>query len=361
MVFRKYWRFMLLGIFLLAVAPVSMAAQHCVVLQYHHVSEDTPGVTSVTPAQFQAHLDYLHANRFQVLALSDVVRQLREGAELPDDCVALSIDDAFVSSYHEAWPRARAYGYPLTVFVSTQSVDEGLRGYLNWDQMREMAADGVEFQNHTHSHDHLVRLKPDESMEDWEQRVALDILLAQNRIQQEIGTAPTLFAYPYGEYTTQLQKLVLSMGLAGFGQQSGPAWSEGDFAALPRFPMNTVYASMRTFPTKVRTLPLPIVSARPQEPIVENDVWQPVLELTFKPDVVNPKRLTCFVNGVPDVEYRWALPKVEVVPKGVLHVGRNRYNCTLPGPDGRFHWYSHNWLRRHEDGSWYRESSIMAH
>jgi hypothetical protein len=220
----------------------------------------------------------------------------------------------------------------------------------------------VEFQNHSHSHDHLVRLRRGESMEDWEQRVASEILQAQNRIHKELGIAPTLFAYPYGEYNTSLKALVRSMGLVGFGQQSGPAWSGGNFGALPRFPMNALYASMRTFPTKVRTLPLPILSAEPQEPVVEDDVWQPTLALAFKPGVSAEKRLTCFVNGSPDVEYRWADggTVVEVTPKGVLQVGRNRYNCTLPGPQGRYHWYSHNWMRRNADGSWYREVSVIG-
>ena len=339
------------------------AAQHCVVLQYHHVSGDTPGITSVTPEQFQQHLDYLHEHRFHVLPLSEVVGRLKARQELPDDCVALTIDDAFVSAYTEAWPRARRYGYPLTVFVSTESVDRQLPAFMTWDQMREMAGDGVAFQNHSRSHDHLVRLHEGESMDDWEQRVASDILRAQNRIKTELGTTPALFAYPYGEYNLSLSRLVRSMGLTGFGQQSGPAWADGDFGALPRFPMNTVYANMRTFPTKVRTLPLPIVSAEPQEPLVEDTVWQPTLTLTFKPGVAHAERLTCFVNGSPEVEYRWSPDGrvVEVTPKGVLQVGRNRYNCTLPGPEGRYHWYSHIWMRRNADGSWYREVSVSGH
>jgi len=353
----------LLAATLLVASSSVGAAHHCVVLQYHHVSESTPGITSVTPGQFQEHLDYLNQHSFHVLPLSEVVSKLQAKQELPENCVALTIDDAFNSAYREAWPRTRKYGYPLTVFVSTESVDQKLSSYMSWDQMREMAGDGVEFQNHSHSHDHLVRLREGESLEDWEQRIASEILLAQNRIQHELGATPTLFAYPYGEYNVRLQNVVRSMGLTGFGQQSGPAWGAGNPAALPRFPMNTVYASMRTFPTKVRTLPLPIVSAEPQEPVVEVDEWQPTLTLRFKPGVDNVKHLTCFANGSPDIDYRWSddLSTVEVTPKSLLRVGRNRYNCTLPGPEGRYHWYSHNWIRRDDDGNWYRETVITGH
>ena len=43
------------------------AADHGVILLYHHVSSETPGITSVTPEQFEDHLEYLAENEFQVI------------------------------------------------------------------------------------------------------------------------------------------------------------------------------------------------------------------------------------------------------------------------------------------------------
>ena len=344
----------------LIIARGVFAADHCVVLQYHHISEDTPGITSVTPEQFQEHLDYLLEHDHAVMALEDVITALKTDIELPDKCVALTIDDAYLSAYTEAFPRTVRYEFPLTVFVSTEQVDSGLAAYLNWDQMREMQSKGVSFQNHSHSHGHLIRRLEGESSDDWEQRVAADIQTAQNRIRSELGITPTLFAYPYGEYNQALKQAVASMGMIGFGQQSGPLWRQADFTALPRFPMVSFYARMRTFTKKIASLPLPITGAFPEDPVVEIDEWHPALTLIFKPDVDNAKALTCFVNGSPKVNYQWLdqpAGAVVVTPKGRLNVGRNRTNCTLPvAGTGRFSWYSHNWIRRHEDGSWYRES-----
>jgi peptidoglycan/xylan/chitin deacetylase (PgdA/CDA1 family) len=336
------------------------AADHCVILQYHHISEETPGITSVTPEQFQQHLNYLLVNDHAVLALEEVVAALADGTALPDRCVALTIDDAYLSAYTEAFPRVQRYGFPLTVFVSTEAVDRGRAAYLSWEQIREMQRAGVRFQNHSHSHAHLIRRHGEEGDADWEQRVAADIQTAQNRIEAELGTAPTLFAYPYGEYNQPLKRIVSSMGLVAFGQQSGPVWRQADVAALPRFPMASLYASMRTFPSKVNSLPLPITGAFPDDPVVPPDEWQPALTLVFKPEVANARQLTCFMNGSPEVGYEWLdQPEgaVVVTPSGRLNVGRNRTNCTLPvGDGGRFGWYSHNWIRRKPDGSWYNES-----
>ena len=350
----------LVGGALVLASASSGAADHCVVLQYHHISDETPGITSVSPELFQRHLDFLLQNDHVVMPLEDVITALKIGIDLPENCVALTIDDAYVSAFTEAYPRVVRYDYPLTVFVSTDAVDSGLATHLSWDQMREMQMHGISFQNHSHSHDHLIRRLENEEIDDWEQRIAADIQTAQNRIQAELGSSPTLFAYPYGEYNQALKQMVASMGLIGFGQQSGPLWRQADFTALPRFAMLSIYARMRAFAKKVTSLPLPITGAFPEDPVVALDDWHPSLTLIFDPYVPNTDQLTCYLNGSREVSYQWLdqpAGAVVVTPKGRLNVGRNRTYCTLPvSAQSRLAWYSHGWIRRHEDGSWYRES-----
>jgi peptidoglycan/xylan/chitin deacetylase (PgdA/CDA1 family) len=356
---RTFLTWLLAGLFLLTGAGAG-AGNHCVVLQYHHISDDTPGITSVSPQLFQQHLDFLLKNDHVVMPLEEVITALKIGVELPEKCVALTIDDAYISAYTEAYPRVVRYQFPLTVFVSTDAVDSGQETHLSWDQMREMQAHDISFQNHSHSHDHLIRQLEDEDVDDWEQRIAADIQLAQNRIQTELGSLPTLFAYPYGEYNQALKQMVDSMGLIGFGQQSGPLWRQADFTALPRFAMISIYARMRAFAKKVASLPLPITGAFPEDPVVALDEWHPSLTLIFDPYVSNTQELTCYLNGSREVNYQWLdqpAGAVLVTPKGRLNAGRNRCYCTLPVPgENRLAWYSHIWIRRHEDGSWYRES-----
>lgn len=344
----------------LLASSTAFGADHCVILQYHHISDETPGITSVSPELFQRHLDFLLQNDHVVMPLEEVITALKIGIELPEKCVALTIDDAYISAFTEAYPRIVRYQYPLTVFVSTDAVDQGLETHLNWDQMREMQQHGISFQNHSHSHDHLIRRNGDEEIDDWEQRIAADIQTAQNRIRTELDSSPTLFAYPYGEYNEALKQTVASMGLIGFGQQSGPLWRQADFTALPRFPMISIYARIRAFAKKVASLPLPITGAFPEDPVVALDEWHPSLTLIFDPYVSNTDQLTCYLNGSRKVSYQWLdqpAGAVVVTPKGRLNVGRNRTYCTLPlAGEERLAWYSHSWIRRQKDGSWYRES-----
>jgi peptidoglycan/xylan/chitin deacetylase (PgdA/CDA1 family) len=351
-------RIALVLILLLANLPVQ-AASHCVILQYHHFSDDTPATTSVTLEQFDDHLDYLKHNNFNVLPLRDVVTALEQGQKLPDRCISLSVDDAYISVYRNAAPRLKKLGWPLTVFVNTEGVDRGVSVYMTWEQMRELSKQGVTFENHGHGHIHMIRRNPDESEEDWRQRVFNDISTAQRRITTEIGIAPQLFAHPYGEYNPATLQIVKEMGLTGFGQQSGPAWRGSDFAVLPRFPMAANYAGMQSFKVKVNTLPLPVVLAVPADPLVPQGQTRPSLKLTLKTNAYSRASIQCYVGGSNNVEIIWSKDspdQLEVTPGFDLGPGRHRTNCTMPSAQkDRFHWYSHNWFVRKADGSWYSE------
>ena len=347
------------AILLLALSVNGWSANHCVILQYHHFSEDTPAITSVTPRQFEQHLDYLADNDFKVMALRDVALALQHQLELPDKCVSLTVDDAYISVYENAFPRMRARGWPMTVFVASKPVDDGLKHFMSWQQMREMSAHGFSFENHGHGHIHMIRRADGESEMDWLQRVDVDIGTAQQRIEREIGDAPRLFAWPYGEFDARLVPLIEKRQLIGFGQQSGPAWPDANLAYLPRFPMAAHYANLEGFITKVNTLPLPVARAEPAEPLTARAPVRPRLTLTLVSGRYSRDNLRCYISGRDQVELRWlesTADTVEIRPQFDLAAGRHRTNCTMPSRQrGRFHWYSHNWFVRKANGDWYAE------
>lgn len=342
----------------LIALPV-LAANHCVILQYHHFSDKTPASTSITQQQFARQLEYLAQNDFQVMPLRDVALSLYHQLELPDKCVSLSVDDAYLSVYQTAYPMVKRYQWPLSVFVSSDNVADQSSLYMSWSQLREMAQNGVSIENHGNSHLHMVRRNPDESEQQWLARVRSDITTSQQQISQHMGTAPQLFAWPYGEYNSQLSQLITELGLIGFGQQSGPAWADANFAALPRFPMADKFAELEGFITKVNTLPLPVVRATPLDPVVQAGNVTPTLTLTLAPKSYSKTNLRCYIGGSDQLSMTWSseLPDtLEVTPLFALTPGRHRTNCTMPSSQkGRFHWYSHNWIVPNADGSWYYE------
>ena len=338
-----------------AVAPAAVKSpSHAAILLYHHFGSDTPPATTVSIELFAQHLQYLAEHDFTVLTLQNIISHLQEDETLPPRCVAITVDDAFLSVYAEAYPRLQARGWPLTVFVSTEGVDRGYRGYLSWDQMREMAAHGVSFAPHSHTHGHLVWREQDETEGQWEARVRKDILTSQRRLQEELGAVPALFAYPYGEYSVRLREIVLDLDLVGFGQQSGPVWSGSDFGVLPRFPMANGFAKMSEFRVKVNSLPLPVLRVEPVEPLLTTDEKQPILKLWLAPGDYQIELLACYASGLGRIPMRWidrGNGILAIRADMSLPLGRSRYNITAPDLSGRrFYWYSHLWIRgRTED------------
>jgi len=341
------WLFVLL-IFVFTAA-VHAEERQAVIFMYHHFGVEKYPSTNVRLEQFEAHLDYIADNGYQVWPLQKIVQYLRDERPFPARVVAITIDDAYTSVYQEAFPRLRARGWPFTVFVATDGVDRRYQALMNWDQMREMRQHGASFANHSASHEHLIRRHPSETDAAWLARVREDIQRAQRRLTKELGEAPMLLAYPYGEFNTALADLVAELGYTAFGQQSGPAGLGYDFRALPRYPMSERFAGMDGFRTKIASLALPVLSAEPWEPVIDAATNPPRLRVSLGDSGARLGQLACFISGQGRVAVEWEdrpARRFSVQAKAPLPVGRSRYNCTAPSSQqGRYYWYSHLWIR----------------
>ena len=322
-------------------------ADAAVVFMYHRFGEATLPSTNVSLAQFKSHLDYLARQRFTIWPLSRIGEHLEKHIPLPDHVVALSVDDAYESVYTQAYPLIKARHWPMTVFVSTDAVDQHLHGYMTWEQMREMQENGITFANHSRTHGHLIELEPGETAAAWQQRISDEISYAQQRLEKELGPTAKLFAYPYGEYNPALQKLLAGLGFLAFGQQSGAIGSLSKPQLLPRFPMAENYAELEQFRIKADALPFPVQQVEPASPIINGKNLSPTLTVSVIPEQLpRLKELACYLNGERMTLLSWQDPfRFTVTPSRPLTARRSRYNCTVPSSlKGRYHWFSHLWI-----------------
>jgi len=349
---KNAWCFRLISMLVaLLTGGVSSGTQaeesQAVVLMYHHFGVDKYPSTNIRLAQFDTHLDYLAQAGYQVWPLAKVVDYVRRQKPFPDRVVAITIDDAYRSVFDEAYPRLRERGWPFTVFVATDGVDQHFQAYMNWQQMREMQQYGASFENHSATHDYLIQRRADETADQWRKRVKDDIAHAQQRIKTELGRAPAFFAYPYGEYNEILAGLVNRMGLVAFGQQSGPVGFSADLRALPRFPMAERFAALADFKQKLQSLAFPVTAIRPWEPVVTTQE-APRMDVELAKSDARLDQLSCFVSGQGAVTVEWLDRKTRhfsVQALAALPYGRSRYNCTAPSSrPGRYFWLSHLWI-----------------
>jgi biofilm PGA synthesis lipoprotein PgaB len=339
----------------LAGAVSAPAADHAVVLVYHHVSDRTPVSTSVTPEVFEKHLGYLAANDFTVLALSELVQSLADGRPLPPRTVALTFDDGYASVYREALPRLERRGWPFAVFVATEAIDGGSRLYMSWDEPRDVEQRGGSVGNHSTAHGHLVRREPGETASAWRRRVRDDIVQAQARLEAELDHPLRMLAYPYGEFDDPLEALVKELGLVGLGQQSGPVGRLSSQQHLPRFPVATGFDDLQSLGEKLRSRPLPVTVLAPVDRIVDPGSGPPVLRLRVPEGPYQRRGLRCYVAGQAPARIEWEGSVAAVQAREPLGPGRSKYNCTTPSSEeaGVYYWYSYLWIQPNDDGSWY--------
>lgn len=320
------------------------ASSSAVVFMYHRFGESQYPSTNITLKQFEYQLNYLQENKYNVWPLSKILNNIIEKKPLPPKTVALSIDDAYLSTYTNAYPRLKAKQFPFSVFVNTNPIDHHSKFYLTWKNMREMSENGAEFLNHSLTHDYLIP-KKNEAEDIWKKRVTHEVQAAQKRLHEELGSStnenPKIFSYPFGEYTEKTAALISSLGYIAFTQASGPIGFESDLKILSRFPMAEKYANKEGFLTKLNTVPLPVEYTVPYEPLVhENN--PPKLYMKLKHPI---KDMGCYLSSGEHLKIEW-ISKTElyIMAKEPLLPPRNRYACTAPSSDGKTFWYSHLWI-----------------
>lgn len=337
------------------LAPLSQAAT---VLIYHHVSTSMPPSTSISPAHFVAQLDYLANNHFNVVPLTELTELMRKGAPLPDKTVAITFDDSYADVYTAAYPLLKQRGWPFTFFVNTDAVGSG-KLFVSWEQLREMAKHGVTIANHTSKHNHIVRRNSAETEAQWQQRIAGEISSAQQKIEQEIGSAPKIFAYPFGEYSAGVKKILRDQGYMAFTQQAGVLNNLTDLQTLPRFPFGGSFTELDDFIEKINTLPMPVKSVEfyadkqcKLADVIVKAGDNPYLVLTLADNTLLNK-VHCFSSNEGAISSEVLDGKLWVHAKQSFPQGRTKFNCTAASSErGRYYWYTQLWLVTDKNGNW---------
>ena len=345
----KARRWMTLALTLCMAAPVlvsqSVMAQntdetgvfHASVLMYHRFDEGRYPSTNTTLEQLDSHIAYLQEGNFTVMALPEIIRRFQSGQTVPDRTVAISIDDAYLSVYEKGWPRFQEAGFPITLFVATDPIDRNLRGYMDWDQIRDLQANGVTIGSQTKTHPHMHRISIDQVREELAQ--------SNDRFIAEVGLRPDLFAYPYGEYNLAVIEAVKEAGfIAAFGQNSGVMHKDDLTFELPRFAFNEAYGDINRLSLAANGLPLIVSQITPPDMVISQN--PPFYGFTLAKDMEPKKQLRCFSSRYGKLDVALLGQRAEIRLPGPLDGPRFRINCTMPGKDGRWRWFGRQFLTR---------------
>lgn len=317
-------------------------------LVYHRFDDDRYPSTNISQALFRKHIKYLKKEGFTFLKFSEAARK-RDNNELDQGpYVVVSIDDGYQSFRKSALPVLKSYNVSATLFINTQQVGV-TSSYLDWDEIKAIRSEGIEIGNHSHSHAQFLNYPTKEKRV---KNFREDLHKAQKTFKAKLNSKPKIYAYPYGEYTPAMQKVLEEADfVAATGQQSG-VWSRySQQFAIPRFPLAGTYGQMERFKDKVAMNPLPVLKATPQKTITEEA--KPKLRLLLDTSIIQHKQLNCFINGQNDKckmtgQLTTKGYEVRIQSGKPLSNRRSKYTVTAPGIDGdQWHWYSKVWVKPH--------------
>lgn len=122
---------------------------------------------------------------------------------LPDKPVLITFDDGYQDNYDNAYPILRKYGLKGTVFVVTSFLGTR-KGYLTWDECREMEKNGMTVASHTVDHKSMTDLTNDQLRAGSSSR--------RRRPKPSLGHEVKYMAYPTGAYNLHIAQLVREAG-----------------------------------------------------------------------------------------------------------------------------------------------------
>ncbi|TLS43527.1 polysaccharide deacetylase family protein [Streptomyces montanus] len=186
------------------------------ILMYHAVStapNDATRALSVAPEAFAEQMALIDDLGFTPVSTAQLARWWRATGPLPERPVLITFDDGYEGVHRHALPVLAKHGFASTLFVSTgwlrgtYDTGGGLDTMLDWDQVRELADEGVEIGGHSHTHPQLDQLTDD--------TLRFELTRCREIVADELGSAPVSFAYPYGYSSRRVREAVRE---AGYGQ-----------------------------------------------------------------------------------------------------------------------------------------------
>ncbi|MDG1708896.1 MAG: polysaccharide deacetylase family protein [Emcibacteraceae bacterium] len=304
-----------------------------IIIMYHKFGEENFPTTNVTLDQIDAHIAELSKDQYNIVPLKEIVDAFNKGQTLQERTIAITIDDGYLSIYQEGWPRFKEAGIPITIFISTESINDNNTNSMTWDQIRELEKEPmIDIGHHGHAHSHMAELSISDALNDLD--------TADQIFTEELGYIPEIFAYPYGEYSSELIKSIAPRNYtAVFGQYSSAASSTQNMMALPRFAFNESYSNLNRFKLIINSRALPVRDLLPTSQ--EITVNPPAIGFTVDGDINGLSSLGCFPSHMSEAATVTQLgeKRIEIRFDEPFPVGRSRLNCTMPGPDNRWYWF----------------------
>ncbi|MGL5049063.1 MAG: polysaccharide deacetylase family protein [Fusobacteriaceae bacterium] len=217
------------------------------VIMYHRVikdnsSEKEKGIHGiyVTESMFEEHLKTILKKGYTPVTFKDLLNnEYKKRFDKSFKPIVLTFDDGYEDNYKVAFPILKRYVCKAVIYIM------GELTYNRWDveveknpeekfnmitdeMIKEMQESNlIEFGVHTLTHPRLSKLHL--------QEVKYEILESKNRIEKKLGEKALTFAYPYGDFNSDVKKIAREAGFQFVvATDSGPLVFSKDLMEIRR-------------------------------------------------------------------------------------------------------------------------------
>jgi peptidoglycan/xylan/chitin deacetylase (PgdA/CDA1 family) len=261
---------------------------------------------------FEAEMKYIHDNGYNVISMDQLLKFIRHEGTVPPRAVCITIDDGYKSAIVYAAPVLRQYGYPWTFFIYPEYITVGecnANGAASWNDLLELQKEGVDIESHSMTHPNLKlhkqkikgvwhELTPDEYAA-W---LNNETAGAKAVLEKHMGKSITCFAYPFGEYNTQVEAAAIAAGYdAIFTVADNPVHATTSLHSIGRYTITTPVE--KNFAAYLRQGALGLSDAEPA-PGATTSNPRPVISATLGyPGTLDPKSIETSVRDFGDVRH----------------------------------------------------------
>jgi peptidoglycan/xylan/chitin deacetylase (PgdA/CDA1 family) len=228
------------------------------ILNYHQVAAVAENALCVTPNRFAEQMAWLKRHGLRGVGVGTLVDAMHAGRQR--GLVGITFDDGYASLVKAALPALLRHGFSATMFIvsgllsGTNEWDEGWEWPLmSAEQVRELAAAGMEIASHSVTHLRLAGADADQ--------LKAEVSDSRESLSDVIGAAIRGFAYPYGSMDAAARQAVRDAGY-DYACAAMTPMTELGLMALPRMFIAECDGDMRMAAKRLLFRPYFVVHGR---------------------------------------------------------------------------------------------------
>jgi len=184
------------------------------IMAYHRINPwYKKDALTVLPESFERQTRYLLKKGFKPVFPDDYFANCLTFNTL----LLTTFDDGYADNLWYAVPVLKKNGITPLIFltvnyIGTQNIfnryrDKEKDRFLNWDEVKQLAADDVIFGSHSLSHPHLSQVE--------DNRLWAEVSESKKTIEDRTGKEASFFCYPYGDFDERVIETVQKAGYKG--------------------------------------------------------------------------------------------------------------------------------------------------